>query len=344
MNDQTDTLLHVSRAAMACDFEVRFPAGGGEECVALALRALELLEPLEQQLSVFRPDSELSRINLLAAERPVRVEPGLFRLLQRAVELSNETDGALDVTAEPLWRLWGFARREGRLPTEGQIAEALGRVGSRYVRLDPTEQTVSLTRPGVQLNLGCFGKGYAVDRLAEKLEEGGLGDFLLHGGQSSVLARGTGGQATQGTPDSEGDSPNFAAQNLGQSPGWIVGLPDPRLPDRRIAEIRLRDKALGTSSSQFQSFRHAGKRYGHILDPRSGRPAEGVLSATAVAPDATQADALSTAFYVLGPEASLRYCRRRPEIGLLMLLAPQGGGKMEILSAGLGDDELRLIE
>jgi FAD:protein FMN transferase len=328
-NADAETLLHVERAAMACQFEVRFPADAGEEALAAALRAMELLDPLERRLSFFRPDSELSRINLLAAERPVAVEPDLFALLQLAVELSAETGGAFDITSAPLWELWGFARRAGGIPAEPQIAEALERVGSRFVRLDPANRSVAFTRPGVRLNLGSLGKGFALDRLAEQLAEAGLRDFLLHGGQSSVLARGA--------------APGDAAATQNQSPGWVVGVPDPRAPKRRIAEICLRDKALGTSSAQFQSFRHEGKRYGHVLDPRSGRPAEGVLSATAVAPSAVLADALSTAFYILGPEASWQYCRRHPEVGMLLVLPPTDQGKIETITVGLGDEELRLL-
>jgi FAD:protein FMN transferase len=328
MTDQTDTLLHVTRAAMACDFELRFPAAGGEEQLTPALRAMEMLDPLEKQLSFFRPDSELSRINLLAADQPVTVEPGLFALLQLALDLSAETGGAYDLTSTPFWQLWGFSRRAGTIPTDEQITETLGRVGSRFVQLDPEEKTVSFSRPGVTLNLGSLGKGYALDRLAKKLAENGMSNFLLHGGQSSILARGA------------APGPSGTAED---SQGWIVGVPDPRSPGRRIAEIHLRNKALGTSSSQFQSFRHGGKRYGHILDPRTGWPAEGILSATAVAPSAALADALSTAFYVLGPEDSLRYCQKRSEVGLLLLLTPKSGGKMEIVSAGLNDAELRLM-
>jgi thiamine biosynthesis lipoprotein len=344
-NAEAETLLHVARAAMACDFEVRFPAAAGEEALAAALKTMQALDPLEQRLSYFRPDSELSRINLLAAEQPVVVESDLFALLQLAIELSAETGGAFDVTSTPLWELWGFARRAGGIPTESQIAEALERVGSHFVRLDPANCSVFFTRPGVKLNLGSLGKGYALDRLAEKLAEGGIRDFLLHGGQSSVLASGTAPCGSQGDIDhAQGDSPIFTAEKMGQSSGWIVGVPDPRAPKRRIAEISLRDKALGTSSTQFQSFRHEGKRYGHILDPRSGRPAEGVLSATAVAPSAVLADALSTAFYILGPEGSLRYCREHPEIGLLLILPPTEHGGLEIVTAGLGEGEIRRFE
>jgi thiamine biosynthesis lipoprotein len=328
MTNQDDVLLHVTRRAMACDFELRFSAAEGEDRLALALETLEMLDPLERQLSFFQTDSELNRINLLAGEQPVLVEPELFELLQLAVKLSAETQGAMDITSTPLWQLWGFARRAGGIPTEEQIAEALSQVGSRLVQLDPAEKSVFFTQPGVKLNLGSLGKGYALDRLADALCEGGMKDFLLHGGQSSILARGEGiGERGEGRG--------------ARREGWIVGVPNPQMPSRRIAEIHLKNKALGTSSAQFQSFRYEGKRYGHLIDPRTGRPAEGVLSATAVAPNATLADALSTAFYVLGPEASQAYCEKHSEFGVILFLTSKETGGWEIFSAGLGDAELR---
>jgi thiamine biosynthesis lipoprotein len=121
---------------------------------------------------------------------------------------------------------------------------------------------------------------------------------------------------------------------------WEVGLRDPRQPERRLAVVRLHDRALGTSGGQFQSFRHQGRRYGHILDPRSGWPAEGVLSMTVVAPTAALADALSTAFYVMGPQPSLDYCRLHPEVGLLTVCPGNRAAPVQIHRAGLGDVDL----
>jgi FAD:protein FMN transferase len=126
-------------------------------------------------------------------------------------------------------------------------------------------------------------------------------------------------------------------------PFWTVGITHPWRPSRRIAEIRLRNRAIGTSGSRFQSFRHKGKRYGHIIDPRTGRPAEGVLSATAVASSAALADALSTAFYVLGAEKSLDFARSRPDVGVVVLTPYGRGSGVEIHHAGLDDRDLVIL-
>ena len=150
-------------------------------------------------MSFFRPTSEISRINLLAAKGPVKVEPELFQLLCLAKDIWRETEGALDITATPLWQAWGFATRKpparapgaGPVPSEEQIAEALSRVGFQFVQLDDQRNTIRFSKPGVQLNLGSIGKGYALDRCAAKLIDGGMRHFLLHGGQSSILAHGS---------------------------------------------------------------------------------------------------------------------------------------------------------
>jgi FAD:protein FMN transferase len=320
-HSMSDLLIHVSRRAMACEFEVRFPAERYPQGTQSAIEALDLVEAVEEQLSYFRPASELSRVNLLAAEGPVEVSQPMFDLLRLAMTLYEDTDGAYDVTSAPLWEAWGFARRAGGIPSDAQLAEAQSRVGSRFVEFDPSRRTVRFQKPGVRINLGSIGKGHALDVCAERLHSSAMAEFLLHGGQSSVLAS-TG----------EASSPQ----------SWEIGVRHPEQPQRRLAVVRLRNRALGTSGGQFQSFRHRGHRYGHILDPRSGRPAEGVLAATVVAPTAARADALSTAFYVMDTEKSLDYCRTHPEIGAVLICPATHGGGIEIHTAGLGAEELEM--
>ncbi|MGA2034657.1 MAG: FAD:protein FMN transferase [Thermoguttaceae bacterium] len=325
-------VIRVGRRAMACQFEICLNAGQYPQATQAALDALDLLEPLETQMSVFQPESEISRINLLAGQRPVEVEPQLFALLELALRLHRQTQGAYDITSGPLWEAWGFARRAGAIPSAQRLAEARQRVGGQCVELNAEARTIRFLRPGLQLNLGSIGKGYAVDRLAQTLQTAGIHDFLIHGGQSSMLAAGT-----------RGSLPTPATSN---SPHWSVGIRNPAaVPggEQRIAEIHLRDRALGTSGAQFQSFRYRGRRYGHILDPRSGEPAAGVFSATVLAPTAALADALSTAFYVMGPQAALAYCREHAEIAVIMLCPRGHETGWQVHSAGLAADQWDLL-
>jgi thiamine biosynthesis lipoprotein len=323
-------LLQVSRRAMACEFQVSLRAGQYENGTETALEALDLVERLEAQMSVFREDSEIRGLNRSAAVEPVGVEAGLFELIQLSLRLHEETDGALDITAGPLWEVWGFARREGTVPSQQQLDDALKLVDSRMVELDPAAKTVHFKRPGMKLNLGSIGKGYALDRCCRLLMDEGINDFLFHGGQSSVVARG------HSTPTPTDQSKELPAP-------WIVGIRHPLRPDRRIAEICLRDRALSTSGARIQSFRHKGQRYGHIIDPRNGQPAEGIISATAIAPSGAEADALSTAFYVMGAEAALRYCQAHEGIGAVLLCPVRHSGGVELVTAGLEDDELTAL-
>ncbi len=269
---------------------------------------------------MFRETSEVSRLNRLAAIEPIPVEPRLFALLERARQLHHDTAGAFDITAGPLSKVWGFYRREGRLPDEAQLREALACVGMQHVELDKDQETVKFLKSGLEINLGSIGKGYALDRCGELFAATGITDFLLHGGNSSVLARGSmagGGPA-----------------------GWDVGLPNPLVPGERLAEIHLRGRGLATSGSGTQFFVHEGRAYGHILDPRTGWPAEGVLTSTVLAPTAAEADALSTAFYVLGPIGAETYCRAHPAVGAILVCRQQRDSRLEIKAFGLGEDEV----
>jgi thiamine biosynthesis lipoprotein len=288
------SLLRFSRQAMATTFELLLPVGTRADAAA---DVFELIDDLEAQLTVYRDDSEVSVLNQNAANGPVPVEERLFELLAFCAETSAETSGAFDVTAGSLIKAWGFFRRQGRVPTPAERQGALECVGMRHVDLDRERRTVRFRRPGVELNLGSVGKGYALDRCSEVLRTRGVRSALLHGGGSSVAALGC--------------QPN-------EPRGWPVGICHP-WREGRLGVVYLRDRALGTSAATYQHFEYNRKRLGHLLDPRTGRPAEGIASATAVATTAATADALATAFYVLGVEKTRLYCQAHPEVGALLL-------------------------
>jgi thiamine biosynthesis lipoprotein len=290
-------LLEVARTAMAVEFQVLLNAGEHGQAPESAVAALDLVEQLEAQMTVYRDSSEVSRINQTAYESDVPVEPRLFALFQAAQRISAETGGAYDMTSGALSKVWGFYRRQGRMPGDEEIGAALACCGFRNVMLDDAVRTIRFRIAGMELNLGGIGKGHALDRMAEVLADDGVQSFLLHGGHSSVLASGS---------------------RAGSS-GWTVGLAHPLRPGERLAEFHLHNQALGTSGSGTQFFHHQGKRYGHIIDPRSGRPAEGALSSTVIAPTAAEADALSTAFYVGGMELARQYCETHPDISAVLV-------------------------
>jgi thiamine biosynthesis lipoprotein len=326
---------------MACEFEVLLNAGQYPAGADAALAALDLVEQLESQLTVYRDASEIQAINRRAAREAVAIEPRLFELLARAVELSAATGGAFDLTSGPLSKVWGFYRRQGSMPSAVEVADALALVGSDKLQLDHDKRTIRFARAGMELNLGAIGKGHALDRAAALLERSGIHDFCLHGGNSSVLARGN-RSAECGVRNAESDHSELRTPNSALA-GWSIALRHPLKPDVRLAEFRLADQALGTSGSGTQFFHYQGKRYGHVLDPGTGWPADKVLSATVIAPTAEQADALSTALFVMGLDAAREFCRSRPEIAALLVTVGAKAGTTELHPLNLAEDAWRAL-
>ncbi len=275
-------ITQISHRAMATDFVVMLPAPAAD-AINIAVETLETLDSIESDLTIYQPGSEISRINREAADRPVRVSRRTFALLKRSLFWSERTGGAFDITAGPLIEAWGFTRRRGRKPSRDEIIAAAGLVGYQKVSLDSEADAVSFRVAGMSINLGAIGKGAALDCLARQLKSAGVKDFLIHGGNSSMIAAGD--------------------QSPGSDLGWAVGLAHPTKPQRRLAGLWLRNSALSTSGSGKQFFHHRGRRYGHVIDPRTGYPAGDLLSLTVLMPGAADADACSTGLFVVGSAA-----------------------------------------
>jgi thiamine biosynthesis lipoprotein len=281
---------------MACRFEVTLPSGV-RNGVSVAKRGLDEADRLERQLSIFKEDSELSFVNRTAALRAAPVTASLFGLLQLSQQLCAETGGAFDITSSPLSQCWGFLRRQGRIPEPEEIDAARELTGPERISLDLDTRSVRFDREGVRLNLGSIGKGYALDRIKGIVGKQ-VRTALISAGSSSIAALGGG--------------------DRGHS-GWSVGIRHPFHTGRRLAILEIRDCAMSTSGGEEQFFELNGKRYGHIIDPRSGLPADGVISCTVVACSAAVADALATAFYVAGPALAEQYCSTHPDTFVIML-------------------------
>ena len=304
--------LTVARRAMACEFSIRFPRGV-PHAVDAALAALDEIDRQESRLSVFLGDSLLSRLNRDAAAGETLADADLFNLLRLAVDLSRATGGAFDAATGKLLRAWGFQGGPRRVPPEPVLQAALAESGSRHVLLDPARRGVFFRRP-VEFNLGAIGKGYAIDRAVLLLgRDHAVPSVLVSGGQSSLRAL--------GTPP-------------GEPRGWKVEIGDPSGGSRPVARVHLRNRALGTSGAANQFFESGGRRWGHILDPRTGWPAAQLAGASALAPTAAEADALSTAFFVMGAEAAREFCRRHPGIGAVLVHAGNNGTRrVELVAA-----------
>ena len=316
-------LTEVGRKAMACQFQIFAPSHDDPDVIEAALQALDCVDLWEDRLSVYREQSEISRINRVADLQPCVVEADTLDLLDRCIELWQSTGGAFDITAAPLVRAWGFHIRQGRFPSDEELQHAMEHVGSNHLVLDRAHRSVRFRKPGVELNLGSIGKGFALDRCREVLDSANVTDYMIHGGHSSILARGN------RLPD-------------GEQPGWWVTLRNPLRPAQVLAELRLCDSALGTSGSGRQFFYHHGRRYGHVIDPRTGYPAESVLSTTVLGPAAEQADALATAFFVMGIEATRDYCRDHPELAVVFVRPSTRGSTVALELIQLEESDIVL--
>ncbi len=281
-------VVKASREIMSTVFEVGVVVGPSTAPAAVLPdleAALDEVARIERVMSPYLPDSELSRVNAAAGGEPVPVSAELLALVERSVGLCRATDGLMDITFLPLGRTWDFRAEPFVPPTDEAIEEALSLVDCKAVEIDAEAGTLRLPRAGMGLGLGAVAKGYAVDRAAALLMEAGHADHLVNGG-GDVLARGA-----------KADGP------------WIVGIRHPRgAAGDLMGRMPLRDAAMVTSGDYERFVEHEGVRYHHIIDPRTGRPAQGIVSVSVVDGSAERADAIATALLVAGPEdaAALR--------------------------------------
>ena len=295
--------LHTSHIAMATEFELLVYGDRETYLQSVTEAVFEEIFHLEAQLSFYRPASDISDLNRRAAFGAVTVEPRLFQLLAKAKALSEATGGAFDPTVAPLMRCWGFVGASGSLPTAAAIEEARKVVGMHHVHLDAESFTVEFDREGVQIDLGAIGKGYAVECAIDLLREYEITAALLHGGTSTVYALGH-------PPDAD---------------AWTVAVQRPfdATPGHHLTQFRLRDEALSVSAPHGKWFASEGRRYGHVIDPRSGVPVGRALLAALVTASATDSDALSTALLTLGAEGLPLIGSLLPDARALVAAAPE---------------------
>jgi thiamine biosynthesis lipoprotein len=284
-----------SHDAMGTEFTVVAYGSDAKYLGEVANEIFAEIDRLDAQMSNYKAESEISTLNRAAARRPVIVEPALFGLLQDSLRYSRETNGAFDITVGPLMQAWGFFRGQGRSPSRAELAAALDCVGYGHVHLDAGRREVRFDRQGVELDLGGIAKGYAVDRAVEILRENGVTAALVSSGTSTLYAL--------GAPPEER--------------GWRVNVRDPFKAGKVADVVWLKNYSLSASGSYEKFFTLRGKTYAHIMDPRTGRPVENMLATAVLAPSATQSDALSTAFFVLGPQGSRQYLAAHPDLAVL---------------------------
>jgi FAD:protein FMN transferase len=285
----------VEATAPAMGSDLRLTAWAVDEAAARTafVAVVREFDRLDALMSVWRPESDVRRINQAAGRRAVAASPEVREALHAARQVSEWTDGKFDVTFGVLADLWKFDHQneDHTVPAEADIRARLPLIDYRQIEIDDRAGTVFLRRPGMQMHLGGIGKGYAVERAAAILRRAGLGDFMIQaGGDLYVAGR------KDGRP-------------------WRLGINDPRGPDgKSFATVDLVDATLSTSGDYARAFVKDGVRYHHIVDPSTGQPARGCRSVTIVADSPLLADGLSTGVFLLGPEAGMALIERLPHV------------------------------
>ena len=287
--DSIPGLRRFSHEAMATTYEVFILNEDGHYAHQAAQAAFDRLDQLEQDLSRYVENSDISRINNLAAGQSLRIGQDTFECLQLSQRINAETNGAFDITVGSLMSCWLNPDKTLRAPSKEELDLARQRTGMDLLQLDESLYTVELLRDGVQIDLGGIGKGYAIDKITELLRDWTIDVALIHGGYSTALGI--------GTPKGK--------------QGWPVTLSNPHTRKQTLAGLYLQDQAL--SGSGLQKGRH-------IIDPRRQKPVEGSSAAWACARDAATADALSTAFMVMSPDEVTQYCSRHKDVLVMIIV------------------------
>jgi thiamine biosynthesis lipoprotein len=290
--DSITGIHRFSYEAMATTFGIFVAHEDARYARQAAWEAFDELHRIEQELSRFIENSDISRINNLAANKPLRVSLAAFECLLLSARMYAETNGAFDITVGSLLSCWLNEDKTARVPSEKELALARQHTGTHLLKLDEAGHTVELLTSPVQIDLGGIGKGYAVDKMAELLRDWSIDTALIHAGYSSVLAFG----CPSGTN------------------GWPVTLSNPYNRKQTLARLCLCDRAL--SGSGLQKGRH-------IIDPCTIQPVEDKLAAWASTTTAAATDALSTAFMVMSPDEVEQYCLSRSDALAMLILERQ---------------------
>jgi FAD:protein FMN transferase len=278
--------LDKSADAMGSTYSVELYGTDRVQMEAAADAALDEARRLDELLSNYKPESEWSQVNQHAAEKPMRISPELFQLLSACVEYSRESEGAFDISVGPLMKVWGFYKGTGHLPHRAEVTAAMTKVGYRHIHLDAKAQTVWFDRPGVELDPGGIGKGYAVDRMVDVLRQKGVHIALVAGSGSSIYG--------MGAPPME-------------PKGWPIDIKNPWDQRKTAAEVFLKDMSMSTSGSYEKFFRAEGKVYAHIMDPRTGYPAQGSVSVSVITPRTIDSEAWAKPYFVNGRQWAARH-------------------------------------
>ena len=277
--------------AMDTVVSVQFYTDSEQKAQLIFDLVLAKMEELEQLLSAHSQDSDVARLAAAAGVEWVRVNPATLEVLRIAQDYAARTDGAFDITIAPVLEMYNFNPGKEQRPSRVQLDQALRFVDWQKVELDTEARTAFLTKAGMKIDLGGVAKGYIVDGCLEVLRDNGIEFGLTNAGGDIGLLAGK----VDGSP-------------------WRVGIKNPDNPQANFAIVEVSHCAIATSGDYERFFIEDSQRYHHIIDPRTGMPADKARSVTVVAPSAQEADLLSTAVFVMGPERGLAFVEALPDV------------------------------
>ena len=292
----TGNLYERSFYSMGSTMELKFYSPSEELFHRVVDACVERTKEIDRLFSNYRDDSVLAEVNRNAGVGPVSVPGEFLRLVRTSIRYSELTEGAFDITIGSLFELWRAETRAGRLPARSRIRDALGCTGFRKIKIDEIKSQVFLEGDCVRLDFGAIGKGYAVDEMVRIAKESGITRGLVNFGGNIYAMNPPAGKKF-----------------------WDVGVRKPGSGSEIISKLDLVNKGVATSGDYERYFEHAGKKYSHIIDPRTGWPAEDLTSVVAVSKTATEADVFSTAVSVLGPRGAEMFAWKDKSLGFLLV-------------------------
>ena len=258
--------------------------------------AIAEIQRIEKKISSWDVDSETSQVNRFAGIRPVRVSKELFRLIQRAIKISEITDGAFDITYASMDNIWRFDGSMKQFPLEQDIKKSIASVGYTKIVLDEHNYTVYLPKEGMKIGFGAIGKGYAADRTKKLLMEKGVPGGIINAG---------------------GDLTTWGTKETGEK--WLVGLTNPMDKAKVFSWLPIVESSVATSGNYEKYVLFDGEKYTHIIDPRTGYPVNGVKSVSIFAKDAELCDALATAVFVMGRDSGIHMVNQMDGVEVVLV-------------------------
>ena len=295
--------VFVERAffVMGTILEFRLYCNDKEVCDKAILEAYSEVKRLDDIFSNYKNKSVLSRVNSFAGDGRISVPQEFIELTSRAIFFSGLTDGAFDITVGKAIEIWSVGEQKNLMPNRDEIQKAQDCIGFGKIKLYPMEKQIELESPCLSLDFGGIGKGYALDRAVRILRSYGIKRGIVNFGGNI-----------------------YAMQPPPGEDGWDVGIRHPRDEDEVLTLLKVEDVAVSTSGDYERYFEVNGRRFSHIIDPKDGLPVESVPSVTVIAKDATDADALSTAFSVMKRDKAIRFIEGLKDVGVMIVREDKG--------------------